>query len=135
MTVSVLLFARYRDDDAGLADIEEADPVENGDVRRAEARLRFAADFAHHRLGHFGIRVILERAHPPALVMVARGADEGRDGAPVGPRHRPDRLLQVDRSLDDPVKPGHGVPPAYPPLTGGKTAISSRPVSARSARA
>ena len=46
-----------------------------------------------------------------------------------------DRLLQVDRSLDDPVQRGHGVPPAYPPLTGGKTAISSRPVSARSARA
>src|SRR5438093_2119369 len=41
---------RNRDDDADLSDIEEADPVDNGDVRRAEARFRFAADFAHHRL-------------------------------------------------------------------------------------
>src|SRR5512146_1789731 len=115
------------DRDAGLTQLQRAQPVLDDHVRRAELLGRLADDVAHLALCHALVRRILHARHRPTVVHVANTADEQHRRAIRGARDFARERGHIDRPVDE-----RG--PHQPPATGGMIATSSPDASTCSGR-
>src|SRR5258708_7090326 len=97
-----------RNDDASLTDGHDADAVYDRDAFERPALSRRRADLAHLGERHLRIGFVLEAGHAAAVVVVARGPDEGHDGAGRGAGDSRGNRRRVNRMINDLVH----VPPA-----------------------
>ncbi len=72
---------RHRDHHTCIAEWHHTDAVHDGDALDGPSLPDRLPNPAHLSERHLGIRFVLQANHPPAVVVVARGADE-RDGRP-----------------------------------------------------
>ena len=73
-----------RDEDAGLANFEPAEPMHDGDAVDGEFRVNFGGDFSDFRERHRFVGFVVEIERAPAVRMVAHAAVEGDDGTVFG---------------------------------------------------
>src|SRR5207245_3280715 len=101
----VTMRRRHGDEDARLAELEPADAVEHGHpLHPGPAPADALADLAHLRLGHRGVRLVLEELHGPPPRLVPHDAGEDDDATGAGLRHRGRDAVGRERRRDDPVR-------------------------------
>ena len=118
------------DKDAGFANLEAAQAVNDGDAMNAVFFVKLSGDPSHFCEGHGLVGFVLEIQRGAIVRLIADEAIEGNDGAVFRCAHMVDQRMRINRlanKLEDVVvKSGcHCFALGQPPLTGGRKATSS----------
>ncbi len=88
------------DEDAGFADFETAEAMDDGDAVNGKFFVQLGGDFSHFSKGHGFVSFVVEIERRAIVGLIADEAVEGDDGAVFGGADFADESGQVDAVAD-----------------------------------